>query len=33
LKPIKIVHLIMELNTGGAEQMLCKLVTRMGKGL
>jgi len=31
LKPIKIVHLIMELNTGGAEQMLCKLVTHMGR--
>ena len=29
LKPIKIVHLITELNTGGAEQMLCKLVTHM----
>ncbi|MCU0594153.1 MAG: glycosyltransferase [Desulfobacterota bacterium] len=29
LKPIKIVHLITELNTGGAEQMLHKLVTRM----
>ena len=31
LKPIKIVHLIMELNTGGAEQMLCKLVTHMDR--
>jgi glycosyltransferase involved in cell wall biosynthesis len=29
LRPIKIVHLITELNTGGAEQMLHKLVTRM----
>jgi len=29
LKPLKIVHLITELNTGGAEQMLYKLVTRM----
>jgi glycosyltransferase involved in cell wall biosynthesis len=28
LKPIRIVHLITELNTGGAEQMLYKLVTR-----
>jgi len=31
LKPIKIVHLITELNTGGAEQMLCKLVTHMDR--
>lgn len=29
MRPIKIVHLITELNTGGAEQMLHKLVTRM----
>ena len=29
MKPIKVVHLITELNTGGAEQMLYKLVTRM----
>jgi glycosyltransferase involved in cell wall biosynthesis len=28
-KPITVVHLITELNTGGAEQMLRKLVTRM----
>ena len=31
LKPIKIVHLITELNTGGAEQMLYKLVTRVDR--
>ena len=31
MKPIKIVHLITELNTGGAEQMLCKLVTHMDR--
>jgi len=31
LKPVKIVHLITELNTGGAEQMLYKIVTRMDR--
>jgi glycosyltransferase involved in cell wall biosynthesis len=31
LKPIKIVHLITELNTGGAEQMLYKLATRIDR--
>ena len=29
MKPVKIIHLITELNTGGAEQMLYKLATRM----
>lgn len=33
LKPIKIVHLITELNTGGAEQMLYKLVTRTDRSV
>lgn len=32
MRPIRIVHLITELNTGGAEQMLHKLVTRMDPG-
>lgn len=31
MKPIRIVHLITELNTGGAEQMLYKLATRMNR--
>jgi glycosyltransferase involved in cell wall biosynthesis len=31
LNPVKIIHLITELNTGGAEQMLYKLVTRMDR--
>jgi len=30
-RPIRIAHVITELNMGGAEQMLCKLVTRMDR--
>jgi len=31
LQPLRVVHLITELNTGGAEQMLCKVATRMNR--